>query len=118
MKTKYWIGLILLLALVCGLLTWWSFGTQQQAQGIEVWSEGKLQYQLPLDQNATYTIETNEGTNTIQIKDGAVAVIVADCPDGYCVKRGFCSGGAQIVCLPHGLVIKFTQGQGVDAVVG
>ena len=42
----------------------------------------------------------------------------ADCPDGYCMDRGFCSGGAQIVCLPNRLVISFLASEEVDFVVG
>ena len=47
-----------------------------------------------------------------------MAVTEATCPDHYCMKRGFCDGGAQIVCLPHRLVLKFVGESEVDFVVG
>ncbi len=118
MKTKYWVALLAALLLICVFLTWWGFGQSRDAQSVEVWSDGECLYTLPLNKNQTVTIRGEHGTNEIQIRDGAVAVIAADCPDGHCVNRGFCSGGAQIVCLPNRLVIKFVGKQEVDGTVG
>lgn len=118
MKTKHWIALFLALALVCGGLTLWLFGGNEQANSIEIWSEGKLIRTVSLDKDQTITVRSGEKENVITIRDGAVAVTSANCPDGYCVKRGYCTGGAQIVCLPNALVIKFSGKQAVDGVVG
>jgi hypothetical protein len=63
-------------------------------------------------------IDSEQGSNTISVKDGKIAVTQADCPDHYCMDRGFCDGGAQIVCLPNRLVIKFVAPQEIDGVVG
>ena len=52
------------------------------------------------------------------VHDGKIAVTAADCPDGYCMQRGWCSSGADIVCLPHHLSIRFLQTDGLDAVTG
>ena len=60
----------------------------------------------------------NEGTNTVTVKNGKVAVTEADCPDHYCMKRGYCDSGAQIVCLPNRLVLTFTGASEVDGVAG
>ena len=49
---------------------------------------------------------------------GKIAVTAADCPDGYCMDRGFCDGGAPIVCLPHKLVIEFMGRQEIDGIIG
>ena len=43
----------------------------------------------------------------IAVKDGKIAVTEASCPDHYCMQRGYCHSGAQIVCLPNRLVISF-----------
>lgn len=118
MKTKYWIAVLLTLALVCAALTFWLFAGTEKASGIEIWSGGKLVSALPLDKDRTITIQNGEKENVITIRDGAVAVTWANCPDGHCKQRGFCTGGAQIVCLPNELVIKFVGEQTVDGVVG
>ena len=61
---------------------------------------------------------TIDGRNTITVQDGKIAVTWADCPDHYCMKRGYCSGGTDIVCLPNRLVIEFLGDQEVDAAIG
>ena len=117
MKTKTWIILIailLVLSIGAALLLY----NNKEAAAVQVWSEGKLLYTLPLDLDTTVTVQTKAGTNTVTVKDGKVAVTDADCPDQYCMKRGFCSGGAQIVCLPNRLVIRFVGQQEVDAAAG
>ena len=64
------------------------------------------------------TVESTQGTNIVTVRDGAVAVTSADCPDHYCMQRGFCSGGTEIVCLPNRLVLRFVGQQEIDGIVG
>ena len=118
MKTRTWILLLSLLAVLCLGLSLWLLLPGEDAAAVEVWSEGKLLYTLPLSQSQTVTVKSSHGTNTVTVKDGKVAVTEADCPDGHCMARGFCSGGAQIVCLPNRLVLKFTHRGAVDSVTG
>ena len=117
MKTKSWILLLGALALVCIGLSFWMLGSGDAAAA-QVYSEGKLLYTLDLHADRMLTVEGSRGTNVITVKDGKIAVTAADCPDGYCMQRGFCSGGAQIVCLPNRLVIRFLGEQEIDAVSG
>lgn len=117
MKTKTWILLLALTLAACAGLSLWLLrpGTADRA---EIWSDGKLLCTLDLSIDRTVTVTSEEGTNVITVQDGKIAVTQADCPDGYCMQRGFCSGGAQIVCLPNRLVIRFVDGEGPDAVIG
>lgn len=57
-------------------------------------------------------------TNTIEIKDGKIRVIDAECPDHTCMRMGALKSAAlPIVCLPNRLVIAFAEGSSVpDAV--
>ena len=83
-----------------------------------------------IDLSSTYesrsiTLENGTGFNVINIEHGRLRVSQANCPDEYCVRQGWASGGAiPIVCLPHRLVIRFdpdTQSDDaphIDAVVG
>ena len=118
MKSKYWILLLTLAAAVCIGLSLWLFAPGVDATSVQVYSEGKLLYTLPLAVDQQITVTSSRGTNVVTVKGGKVAVTEADCPDHYCVKRGFCSGGAQIVCLPNRLVLSFTGKQKVDTIVG
>ena len=118
MKTRVWIGIFAAVLVVCGVLSLLLLMPGEDAAFVEVRSEGKLLYTLPLRVDQQLTVESENGTNVITVKDGKVAVTEADCPDGYCMERGFCSGGAQIVCLPNRLVLHFIGQSDVDFVVG
>ena len=118
MKTKYWIiGLSLVLLLCIGLSLW--LFRPQQAEAVQVYSDGQLLHTLPLRLDTQITVQTQHGTNTVTVKNGKVAVTAADCPDKYCINRGFCSGGAQIVCLPNRLVLSFVGStSALDGIAG
>ena len=117
MKTKSWaILLSVLLAVSLGLSLW--LLRPQQAAYAQVWSDGKLIHTLDLNVDRVVEVKTNSGSNRIEIRDGQIAVTDADCPDHYCMDRGFCSGGVQIVCLPNKLVIRFVRATEIDGVAG
>lgn len=118
MKTKIWILLIALLLLISVGSSLWLLWPRADAAFVEVWSDGKMLYELDLRVDRQITVEGESGTNVITVQGGKIAVTVADCPDRYCMDRGFCAGGAQIVCLPNRLVIKFVGKAEIDAVVG
>ena len=103
---------------VCLVLSFLLLRPGQEATAVRVISEGKVLYVLPLSVDTVVTVQTDRGENTVTVQDGKVAVTAADCPDGYCMDRGFCSGGAQIVCLPNRLVIRFGGEPEIDAAVG
>ncbi len=118
MKNSTWAWLLGILAAVCIALGLWLMRPTGTAQAAEVWSQGKLLYTLPLARDRTVTVLSEDGENVITVRDGKIAVTEADCRDGFCMRRGFCSGGAEIVCLPHRLVIRFVGGQLPDGVSG
>ena len=117
MKTKHWIAALAAVLVLCLGLSLWLLWPAA-AGAVEVWSDGRWVQTLPLDRDTTLTVESAGGINVITVKDGKVAVTQADCPDHYCMDRGWCNGGAQIVCLPNRLVLKFVQEQTVDGVSG
>jgi hypothetical protein len=75
--------------------------------------DGALYRQFVLDEKAEehFTVETEAGYNVIEVKDGAIAVIEADCRDQICVHtKAARKGGDKIICLPHKLIISI-QGE-------
>ena len=118
MKTGYWIAIFAVLLAVCAVASLLLLTPSAQAEQVEIWSDGELKYTLSLLVDQELTVESANGTNIVTIRDGAVAVTEADCPDGYCMKRGFCYGGTEIVCLPNRLVLRFVGEQEIDGVVG
>ena len=119
MKTKTWILLLAAIAAVCLGLSIFLLLPDDDAVYAEISSGGKIvrTVNLRIDQQFTVTGETG-GSNTVTVRDGRIAVTAADCPDHYCMKRGFCSSGTPIVCLPNRLVIQFQGEQSVDAAAG
>ncbi len=119
MKTKTWILLLAAIAAVCLGLSIFLLLPGDDAVYAEISSGGKIvrTVNLRIDQQFTVTGETG-GSNTGPVRDGRIAVTEADCPDHYCMERGFCSGGTPIVCLPNRLVIRFLGEQSVDAAAG
>ena len=118
MKNKIWILVIAIILLICLALSILLLRPQAPAAFAQVWSQGKLLHTLPLSEDRQITVETELGTNVITVRDGKIAVTEASCPDHYCMHRGFCDNGLQIVCLPNKLEIRFTGEQDVDGVVG
>ena len=117
MKTRTWI--ILLCALLLGsVLACIPLLVSEPAGRAKITSDGEVISVVDLNVNQEFTVESSGGSNTITVKDGAIAVTEADCPDHYCMHRGFCDGGTQIVCLPNRLVISFLDEAEVDFVAG
>ncbi len=118
MKTKVWAAILAAVLVVTASLSLWICLPQGDAAFVEVWSEGCLCHTLPLNVDTEITVVSRYGTNVVTVNGGKVAVTEADCPDGYCMERGWCSKGVQIVCLPNRLVLKFAGALELDGVSG
>lgn len=118
MKSRYWAAILAALLAVSVIASLLLLKPGENSARAEVRSDGKLLYVLELSVDQTVTVDSAGGTNVVTVRDGRIAVTEADCPDHYCMDRGFCSGGADIVCLPNRLVIRFTGAQGIDGVAG
>ena len=118
MKSKYWLMLLAGMLALCLGLSAWVLWPGEDAARAEIWSDGVLVRTVYLAEDGEYTVESRYGTNVITVKNGAIAVTSADCPDHYCMDRGYCRSGMQIVCLPNRLVIKFSGRQELDGISG
>ncbi|MBQ3285908.1 MAG: NusG domain II-containing protein [Ruminococcus sp.] len=86
---------------------------------VRITSGGKEVYTADLSaaEDTFFDVPYQGHVNTVEIKDHKIRVKDADCPDQTCVRMGWLnSSAAPIVCLPHKLVIEFTDGEDVDAV--
>ena len=90
----------------------------EPAQQAQISSDGVLIRTVSLNVDQEFTVPCGSGFNTVTVRDGRIAVTEADCPDHYCMDRGFCSGGSPIVCLPNKLVIEFLGPQEIDGILG
>ena len=118
MKTKIWVLLIAALLVVCGGLSIVTMMPKEAASYAEISSQGTLVRMVDLMIDQEFEIGSGDHTNTVTVRDGKIAVTEATCPDHYCMKRGFCNSGSDIVCLPNRLIIHFLGVQEIDAISG
>ena len=105
LSTRVWIGILGLLALIC-LFAWLGMNGNTAPQYAEIYQDGKCIRRVPLDEDAVFTIESDDGYNTIEVRDGQIRIADADCRDQVCVRSGALRGNVPIVCLPHRLVVQ------------
>ena len=119
MKTRTWVLIIGIVLAVCLGLSVFLLSPKEASTHAEIISDGAWikTVDLRIDQEFTVT-SSSGGTNLVTVRSGAIAVTEASCPDHYCMKRGFCVSGTDIVCLPNRLVIRFLGSQEIDAMIG
>lgn len=88
---------------------------------VNIVQDGAVRYTLDLAevQDQTLEMEYEGRINTVQIKDGRIRMLEADCPDQTCVHMGWLDSNAMpIVCLPNHLSIEFADSENdMDAVI-
>ena len=88
--------IIILLPLTIALLN-----TSKGSKAI-VKSDGRIIDTISLDKNGTYTYSNDKGYNIVEVTDGKVRVIEEDCPNKYCVNKGYIKrNNESVICLPH-----------------
>ncbi len=100
--------------IVCALGAWlalqfWGSAAAADASALVavVHTENGVAAQLPLDADATETVETEYGTNVVCVSAGQVFVQEADCPGHDCMQQGRIeTPGQTLVCLPHKLWVE------------
>lgn len=102
------------ICLVCGLLAaaiiffaGYRFLNRGDASVVVVSVNGETVREFPLDQDADFIIEgVDGGTNHMIIKNGAVSIFEASCPDKICVQEGEKKQkGEAITCLPNKVIV-------------
>lgn len=120
MSKRYIIALgALLILAAAGIVVWFVMKNDIRVDPTaEIIQDGKIIRTVSLSENTEFTVTCENGFNTVVVRDGAVMISDADCPDLVCVRTGAISGGAvPIVCLPHRLEIRIVNGSGLDAEV-
>jgi len=111
---KKW-DIILIALLIClSFLPELFIGSKQTEQYSTTYAEitldGRLYKTVPLSAHhgtTRFTINTTQGSNVVEVKDAAIGIIDADCPDQICINMGFIAKpGQTVVCLPHKLMIE------------
>jgi hypothetical protein len=111
-----WVLLVVVILLSAGFFLFHNWRSAQvrnpsSSAAVVVEIDGQAVYRYKLAEDLKpFRIETENGFNTLEIKDGRVRVVEADCPDLICVHTGWRSHvGQLIVCMPHYLVVKIVD---------
>ena len=83
---------------------------------VQITQKGTVTATLPLDRDSVYDVETGgKITNTVEIKDEAVSVTYASCPDQICANHSSISKtGESIICLPNKVVVSVLDSDGME----
>lgn len=99
------------------------FKSNQTGSYLRVELNGKEYGKYPLNKNKTFKIKVdNDEYNVVEIKNGKVKMIEANCRDLICTHMPKISKvGETIVCLPHRLILEIvnddTNDDEIDKVV-
>ena len=118
MKTRTWILIFALILMVSLGASFYFLRPGEASTHAEITSQGQVVKTVDLRIDQEFTVEHGDGYNLITVKGGKIGVTEASCPDHYCMKRGFCDSGTEIVCLPNRMTIRFLGVQEIDAIVG
>lgn len=82
---------------------------------VQIEVDGTVTETFSLNEDISYEIKTDNGTNTLVISDGSVVVTQADCPDGICANhKPINKTGESIICLPHKVVVTVINDKSND----
>ena len=119
MKNKVFLAIILILFLAGVIGSVLVIASPAESR-VRILSDGKEIYTADLRtaEDTVFDVEYQGHINTVEILDHRIRVKNADCPDKTCVHMGWLSSSAMpVVCLPHKLVIEFTDDvREIDAV--
>ncbi|MGZ9586793.1 NusG domain II-containing protein [Paenibacillus marinisediminis] len=80
---------------------------------LEIYIADELHKRIPIPDELytqTYSVATERGINTIQIKNGAVKMLEADCPDHLCELNHPISKLDEIlVCMPNRVILTLVS---------
>lgn len=110
-------GILLIAAAAVGFLLLFS---GQGAATAEIYRDGNLIRRIDLGSvTSPFTLDVGEG-NTLEVEQGRVRMLRANCPDQICVHQSWSSSAAKpIVCLPNRVTVILTGGgSGPDGVLG
>lgn len=108
MKKTDLILVVLVLIAAAGIYFFY-FAGAEKGKGVEITVDGESEAFLPLGEEDSIRIDTENGYNIITVQNGEVFVAEADCRDGICVDhKKIKKTGETIVCLPHKLVVTIT----------
>ncbi len=96
-----------------------ALGPEGSVVTVEV--NGNVVYRTDLRGASRFSVQGARGELQLEVKDGSIRVVSADCPNKICVRTGSRQrSGEIIVCVPNKTIVRIGMGHGetIDAVTG
>lgn len=108
------IGVVLAVAAV---MLFFLYGVNRDSgEFVQIEIDGVVTQELPLNEDTVCELRTDNGSNTLVIKDGTAVMTEADCPDGICTNHmPIRRSGEAIICLPHKVVVSIVNTKSGDS---
>lgn len=120
MKNKILIGICIGIFLIGLVGSIWQL-SRPHGTYVQIVQDGTVLYRFDLSEakDQTIDVEYDGRINTVQIENGRIRMVSADCPDHTCIHMGWLESDAlPIVCLPNRLIIEFAAANSdVDGIV-
>ncbi len=122
---KKWDIVIIILLVVLSFIPAVIFGVvlnkDYNSKYAQITVNGKVYKNIPLSAHKgeeIIEVKTESGINVVSVKDDAIAIIEADCPDKVCVQPGYIDKvGDRLVCLPHRVMVEIKGDTSDDGVI-
>lgn len=115
-KLDYLIIAVVLAIGILGIYTKYKKNKSEKARYLIIQtSEGeKLEFDLKCD--TILFINGRLGISVIEISNNSARFLSSPCPNKLCVKHGSIENcNDQLICIPNGVLIKFSSGDDLDA---
>lgn len=108
-NTKLWIAVATVI-FVTAVIRCIVILNKPQGDIVTITQDGKTLYTLDLskEKDRRITVKYDGRENVIEIKDGRIRMLEADCPDHTCINTGWLED-VPIVCLPNKLAVEFAD---------
>lgn len=111
MKNRTWIIIFAVVLTACAGIYFLMSDGFSASDTVGIYKDGKLVERVNLKMETVrreITLTGESGKNVIQISDGHIKMLTAECPDQVCVNHGeLTDSGGPIVCLPNKVVIRW-----------
>lgn len=105
MTKKDWILVIIIVCVAAGAYLSHQLLRNTGAGSVIVKVNGEITGTYDLNEDQMVSI--NDGSNTLEIKNGRADMIEADCPDLLCVhQKPVSASGENIICLPNKVIVE------------
>ncbi len=123
MKTRFWILIFVVVAVIAGAASIYTLGHRTHGLIAGVYQDGVLIRTIDMTEVTEpyeFTITDGDHYNTVRVTPDSISIIDASCPDKTCILHGPLGDGAPIVCLPNRVVIRWENSDDpeYDAVIG